>query len=287
MQNRVIAFGLTVLAISCCGQTRSSPSSTPGTEPASRPHYESVGPPSAIGPSGPKGDPGPQGPPGPTGPTGRQGPAGIQGTIGPPGSLGQMGVPGPKGDPGQKGDLGPSAAKSPWWMDCASNVFFMLLGAIISFYATIVFERYKRFLEILREVALARVHAEGYPMSPRDLTRAHPKALDYWRFLEEKQWEMNDEGQQRAAAELGRLVSFAYRTTACIEKMLTEQQKGNSIDTYLTAFQSEFGRIKREEFIQFEGKVPASRWAFLRPLPQPRIHRAATQIMVSYFDRLL
>ena len=53
------------------------------------------------------------------------------------------------------------AVSSHRWSDFASNVFFMFLGAAISFYATIVFERYRRFGEILREVAQARVHAEG------------------------------------------------------------------------------------------------------------------------------
>jgi hypothetical protein len=173
-----------------------------------------------------------------------------------------------------------------WWSDVASNVVFMLLGAAVSFYATIVFERYKRFGEILREVAQARVHAEGYPISPQDLARAHEEAFDYWRFLEGRQWALDAEGHHKAAAQVGRLVSFAYRTTACIERMLGDKQQGLAIDKYLMAFQSEFGRIKDREFVRFEEKVRPSVWAFLRPLPQSILARERQTILVDFFDRL-
>jgi hypothetical protein len=128
---------------------------------------------------------------------------------------------------------------STFWSGAVSNVAFMLLGAAVSFYATIVFERYKRFGDLLREIAQARLHTEGYPISPRDIVRAHQMALDYWRFLEGMQWSLDAEGHHGAAAQVGRLVSFAYRTTACLERMLGDQAKGSSIDTYLSAFQSD------------------------------------------------
>jgi hypothetical protein len=162
----------------------------------------------------------------------------------------------------------------------------LILGAAISFYATTTFERYKRFGEILREVAQARLYAEGYPVSPRDLLRAHQKALDYWRFLEGRQWALDAEGHHKAAAQVGRLVSFAYRTTACVERML-EDQKGSSIDAYLLAFQSEFGRIKDREFIRFEEKLRPSLWALLRPIPQSILPKSREAILVDFFERLL
>jgi hypothetical protein len=73
------------------------------------------------------------------------------------------------------------ALTSAWWSGAASPVLFTLLGAVVSFYATVVFERYKRFGEILREVAQARRYdmGLGYPVSPRDLGRAHPAALSF------------------------------------------------------------------------------------------------------------
>lgn len=176
---------------------------------------------------------------------------------------------------------------SDLWSGLVSNVAFMLLGAIISFYATIVFERYKRFGEILRDVAQARVYAEGYPISPRDLPRAHQEALNYWRFLEGRQWAMDAEGHHKAAALVGRLVNFAYRTTVCVERMLGDQQKGSSIDTYLGAFQSEFGRINNREFVRFEEKLRPSLGALFRPTPQPILPKKREAILVDFFDRLL
>ena len=167
-----------------------------------------------------------------------------------------------------------------------SNVLFMLLGAVISFFATIVFERYKRFGEILREVAQARVHAEGYPVSPRDLVRAHGKALDYWRFLEGRQWTLDAEGHHKAAAQLGRLASFAYRTTAFIERMRNDLEKGSSIVAYFTAFQSEFSRIRDGEFVRFEDTVRPSVWALLVPAPQPILPKKRETVLVDFFDRL-
>ncbi|MGH9436072.1 MAG: hypothetical protein ACRD06_08750 [Terriglobia bacterium] len=176
---------------------------------------------------------------------------------------------------------------SEFWSGALSNIGFMFLGAAVSFYATIVFERYKRFGDILREIAQARVYAEGYPCSPRDLARAHQKALDYWRFLEGRQWAIDCEGHHRAAAQVGRLVSFAYRTTACVERMLVDQQKGSSIDVYLSAFQSEFGRIRDREFLRFEEKLRPSIWALCRPFPQPVLPKRRDAILVDFFDRLL
>ena len=171
-------------------------------------------------------------------------------------------------------------------MEIIDNALFMILGAAISFYATIVLERYKRFGEILREVAQARQYAEGYPLSRRDLPRADQKSLDYWRFLEGRQWALDAEGHHKAAAQVGRLVSFAYRTTACIERMLEDQQKGVPIDAYLMAFQSEFARIKDKEFVRFEEKVQPTFWTFLRPFPQPILPTERDVILVDFFDRL-
>ncbi len=167
-----------------------------------------------------------------------------------------------------------------------SNVVFMLLGAAISFYATVVFERYKRFGEILREVAQARVHAEACPISPPDLSRARQKASEYWLFLESRQWALDAEGHHKAAARVGRLVSFAYRAAACIERMIKDQQKGSSIDAYFTAFQSEYGRIRDGEFVRFEETVRPSLRALLRPLPQPVLPGKRETILVDFFDRL-
>lgn len=176
---------------------------------------------------------------------------------------------------------------SNWWSDFGSNTFFMLLGGAISFHATIIFERYKQFGETLRDIADARIRAEGYPISPKDLERAHEKSLEYWRFLEGKQWSLDAQGQHKAAARVGRLVSFTYRTTACIERMMKDQKAGNSINVYLMAFQSEFGQIKTEEFTRFEETVKPNIWVLLRPLPQSILPRKRETMLVNFFDKLL
>ena len=181
----------------------------------------------------------------------------------------------------------PSFLRHIQWKDVGSDVFFMFLGTIVSFYATIVFERYKRFQEILRSIALARIHYEGYPISPYDLVRAHPLAIEYWRFLESQQWSLDTEGHYAAAAQVGRLTSFAFRTGTCIEHMLDEQKKKRAIANYLAAFQSEYGRLKNDEFTQFEKRIRPNRWALLKPFPGSVLPTRRTQVMVNYFDRLM
>jgi hypothetical protein len=173
-----------------------------------------------------------------------------------------------------------------FWSGPVPGLVFMLLGAAISLYATIVFERYKGFGDTLREIALARVHAEGYPISPRDISRAHHEAFDYWRFLEGRRWALDAEGHHKAAAQVGRLVGFAYATVACVERMLRDQQNGLSVDTYLMAFQIEYGRIKDHEFVRFEERLRPNVWALIRPLPQPILPNKMETIPVDYFDKL-
>ena len=168
-------------------------------------------------------------------------------------------------------------------------MFFTLLGAAIALYVTVVFERYKRFGGILRDVAQARRHSEGYPLGLSDLPRAHDASLDYWRYLERKQGDMDAEGQHDAAAQIGRLVSFAYRATAKSERMLNDKNKGvsvSSVSLYLSEFQMEYNRIKDRDFIRFEGGIHGKRAVFLHPWPQPILSNKATVILVDYFDRL-
>ena len=179
-----------------------------------------------------------------------------------------------------------SPLTSAWWSGAAAPVLFTLLGALVSFYATVVFERYKRFGGLLREVAQARRYDMplGYPVSPRDLERAHPAALSFWGFVERKQGEMNAEGHHDAAARLGLLVSFAHRSRSCIEEMLADKNNGNSIDAYFSFFQSEYGRIKNRDFIRFEESIHGKLRTFLRPFPQPVLPKESAHILVDYFE---
>lgn len=176
-----------------------------------------------------------------------------------------------------------------WWTEALSPLVFVLIGAAVSLYATVVLERYNRFNEILREINHARRRAELYPLSVSDLERARDAGLDYWHLLEHARDDMDAEGQHQAAKRIGRLVSFAYVATAKVEGMFSDAQdkdKSGSIPGRLAAFQLEFNRIKDDELIRFEDSVKGELSVFLKPLPQrPTTGRVAVEV-VDYFQDL-
>lgn len=170
-----------------------------------------------------------------------------------------------------------------------SNIVFMLVGAALSLYATIVFERFKRFKENVRSIGEARQLYEGYPVSLAqiELERAHGRAIDFWRLLESKQWALNADQHYRAAAKVDKLKNFAFRTTTLIEKLQRDDTKGLEKSQFLSAFQAEYNRIKSDEFVQFEKEIRPGWWALLKPFPNPVLPKQATTVMVNYFDKLL
>jgi hypothetical protein len=174
-----------------------------------------------------------------------------------------------------------------WWTDAASPLVFVLIGAAVSLYATVVLERYNRFNAILRAVNHARRRAELYPLAVSDLKRARDEGLDYWHRLEHARDDMDAEGQHRAAKRISRLVSFAYIATSKTEGMLADAQdpeKRASVPARLQAFQLEFNRIKDDEFVRFEDTVKGQLAIFLRPMPQrPITDRTGVEI-VDYFQ---
>jgi hypothetical protein len=183
------------------------------------------------------------------------------------------------------------AVNEPFWSKYGKDMFFSLLGVmlgtLISFYATTLFERYKRFRETLLDIARNRQHNEAYPMSTRNLQPVYEKAVDYWRLLESKQWTLNADGHVEAAAQVGRLTSFAYRSAICIEHLLNKQTKGAPEDRYLSAFQTEYNRIKDANFIQFERRLKPSLKALLQPYPHAYAPTIAKVIDVDFFLTLL
>ncbi len=106
------------------------------------------------------------------------------------------------------------------------DLIMLVVGGLTAFYGTIVFERYKLFMEVLRDIALARVHFEGYPISENDIDRALSKADAMWRRCEEKAFLLDCFGQASAAAEIRKLHSFYYRATACMEHMSNDRRHG-------------------------------------------------------------
>ncbi len=170
-----------------------------------------------------------------------------------------------------------------------SDVLVLLLGAILSLYATVVFERRKRFGEILRDVGRTRQHFQGYPVSPapRDLEYAHTETVRFWHLLEEKEWELAADGHRDAAARINRLHSFFFRVAACIEKMQSKDTNGLAVDQYLMEFQSEYQRIYDSEFRQYESAIHPSMWALIRPLPHPVLPKSLTAVSGDDFIALL
>jgi len=189
----------------------------------------------------------------------------------------------------------PDATVSPvaegFWSTYGKDTVFsflgVLLGALVSFYATILFERYKRFRETLLEIAKARQLNEGYPISTKNLHPVYSKAVDYWRLLESKQWTLNADGHVEAAAQVGRLVSLAHRSAACIENLLNKNTKGLPENQYLSAFQSEFSRIYNNNFVRFEERLKPSVKALLQPFPHAYAPVSAKVILVDFFENLL
>lgn len=168
-----------------------------------------------------------------------------------------------------------------------SPLVFVLVGAAVSLYTTVVLERYNRFNTILREINHARRRAELYPLGVSDLRRARDEGLDYWHRLEHARDDMDAEGQHRAAKRIGRLVSFAYIATAKTEGMLNDSddpETRTSVPVRLQAFQLEFNRIKDAEFIGFEDTVRGQLGVFLRPLPQRPIAERTEVELVDYFQ---
>jgi hypothetical protein len=163
----------------------------------------------------------------------------------------------------------------------------VLLGALVSFYATILFERYKRFRETLLEIARARQLNEGYPISTKNLQPVYEKAINYWRLLESKQWTLNADGHVEAAAQVGRLVSLAYRSAACIENLVNKSTKGLREEQYLSAFQIEFTTIYSKNFVRFEERLRPSVKALLQPFPHAYAPASAKVICVDFFETLL
>jgi hypothetical protein len=174
-----------------------------------------------------------------------------------------------------------------WWTDAVSPLVFLLIGAAVSLYATVVLERYNRFNTILREINHARRRAELYPLEISDLRRARDEGLDYWHRLEHARDDMDAEGQHRAAKRIGRLVSFASIATAKTEGMLNDSQDQEAraaVSIRLQAFQAEFNRIKDDEFVAFEDTVKGQLRVFFRPLPQrPTAGRTEVEL-VDYFQ---
>lgn len=165
----------------------------------------------------------------------------------------------------------------------------MLLGALISLYVTVVFERYNRFGELMRTVARARQHFEGHPGSTgaAQLKRSHELSVEFFRLLDETEWSLNAEGHYDAAAGVARLKGFIYREVACVENLLAGKTKRLTPSQYLSMVTVEYAEAWNRDFVAFERKLRPSMAALLRPYPHPVLPEKMTAVIVNYFDKLL
>ncbi|NEN07752.1 hypothetical protein G3T36_17995 [Diaminobutyricibacter tongyongensis] len=183
-----------------------------------------------------------------------------------------------------------------WWTAVVSPIVFVIVGAVISLYATIIFERYKFFVDTVREVRSARltlgrdflpVYVEGIPECCR-------LGYEYSNFLELKQGQLEAAGQSSTAKQIERLHAFAYEATGRIVAMQNALDlvagspekhavKAKAIQNLLSAFQLRFNKVSRDEFTDFERNMRPNRGALLRPWPQPLVANEANASGVQYF----
>ncbi len=174
-----------------------------------------------------------------------------------------------------------------WGKDATSALLGILFGTLLSLYATVVFDRYRRFRETLIDIAQARLHNDAYPTAVTGLQPVRDAAVAYAQLLERKQWTLDADGHLDAAAEVGRLTAFAGLSALCIENLLHGTTRGLTPDAYLAAFQSEYNRINGQHFVQFEQRLSPDRGALLRPWPRPPAPLARKVVPVDFFDLLL
>src|SRR5215469_12857888 len=82
------------------------------------------------------------------------------------------------------------------------DIALLLLGAVISLYVTVVFERYKRFAEMLRTLGRNRELSADYtPYSTLNvnLEASYRRMDSFHEFLAETTWSLEAEGHQEAA----------------------------------------------------------------------------------------
>jgi hypothetical protein len=157
------------------------------------------------------------------------------------------------------------------------------LGFISSIYGTIIFERWNRFKETVRAIALSSLYNEGYPLKPSDLKRALEKSVDFWHIVENHQWTLRANGHYTAAYQVERLKCFSYQTASHIQEMLTQYEQNKKIDPYLGAVQSQIGRVKNKEFTQFENNLKPDIRALLIPFPHSILPKRAIAVNEDFF----
>jgi hypothetical protein len=170
------------------------------------------------------------------------------------------------------------------------DIVLLLLGTVISFYATVVFERYKRFAEMMRGIARNRELSASYPPESAlgvNLESSYRQMELFREFLAETMWNLEAEGHLEAARKVAQLKSFMERAAGCVAHMLGGSIGELSIDQYLKQFNDEYQQIFAANFQCFEEHLHPSWRALLQVYPHPTLPGSRVSTDFDYFDKLL
>lgn len=170
------------------------------------------------------------------------------------------------------------------------DVALLLLGAVISFYATAVFERYKRFGEMLRNVARNRELSLEYLSDLSlmvNLEIAYRRMDAFHELLAETTWSLEADGHEDAAKKMAHLQSFIKRAAGCVGHMMSERTSPLTAKQYLEEFMTEYQDIFNANFQRFEEQLRPSWKALLRLFPHGVLPEQRVANEFDYFDELL
>lgn len=163
----------------------------------------------------------------------------------------------------------------------------VILGFLTSMYGSIIFQRWTRFKEIVRDTAILRQNFTGYPMELQDLQQYVTKSFEYWRQIENNRMSLDADGHKSAAKELSKLSSFIYtamhKMVYISDHYLTKKPNSSNL---LLLFQIEFGKIKNRDFTRFEERLKPNWKSILSVSTHPILPDGQSQAGVTYFDNL-
>ena len=167
------------------------------------------------------------------------------------------------------------------WSDVVIAAVSVLVGTILSLYFTVVFSRFVRYGELIRELARERQHFEGYPSSLNSLEHSYPKAVAFWRNAERIEWSLNSDGHYKAGGQVGRVRQWAYWIAAKQEEIIRAYDDKAQQSLLLQSFQGYYHQ-NLEKFRQFELNIQCSVIALLQPWPHQVMPKKSETILDNF-----
>jgi hypothetical protein len=172
----------------------------------------------------------------------------------------------------------------------AKDIALLLAGAVISLYVTVVFERYKRFGEMMRALARNREMSVRYPpcsTATVNLEIAYRRMEGFREFLAETTWNLEAEGHGAAAKEVAKLLSFMENAARCVDRMLQESTGNLTTEQYREQFNAEYQKVFNGNFQSLEDRLRPSWGALLRCYPHPKLAEKRVTTEFDTFHDLL